>query len=521
MRRPVALDDTSVECSAPVSGAAADGAADGAVGVAFPRAGEGRSTIVTGRRLFAEAIQVAAPRLAQAIVDESDWRHRYPAHVRAQVEWMIEAPAATIAIARRGLDAVYRSFEFCRDGEAMPLDLALRAPCAERLYTVTIVGRSREAPRLEVPYRGERLAGSALVAQLHRWVERGVAEPSFAAAIEAVIEHPDWLDLSDWNIALLGAGAQLGPFETLAAWRATLIPADVRNRALWQRLIEAARRGNGRVRIPVREASSADDPRLPDLAGASLLTETPQIRNWLASMPEPLALGCLACLDGEAHVRLSVAMDAIIADLLALRRNVVPAYLLTPTDCYAIPAATAEQALTRWDTRGANRLWQEPLRWLSRNRLFTPNVQRTFEGRDGFRAGVVDALVTEQGPNYALAKRLQQWRALALRADGQRVSANVAPPTGTRSVLRHRALKAAYRGARLFDVEVFEPEAASVLMAALLVHDLRTDTGASAPEAALAHPLQLFMEGALHGGLWTVAFAPRSALPVAALYGRF
>lgn len=514
--RSTSLDDTLIQRP----GVSVRATADGAQGVAFPVAGTGkRSTLIAGKRLFAEAVQVAAPQLSEAIVDEPDWRHRYPAHIRAQVELTIGQPAAVVPIARRGLDTVYRSFEFCRAGESMPLDLALRAPCEDRLFTVTVAGKGNEMPRLQVPYRGELLAGSTLLAQLDHWVERGIAEPSFASAIEAVIANPDWLDLSDWNIVALGAGAEFNPFATLASWRATLIAVDVPNPDLWRRLIDIARRGNGRVRIPVREGSSADDPRLPDLAGASLLTATPQIRHWLVSMPEPMVIGCFAYLDGEAHVRLSVAMDAIVADLVALRRNIVPAYLLTPTDCYAIPLRTAEQSITRWYTRGAHRLWQEPLRWVSRDRLFTQNVAQILDGPEGFRAGVVDALVIEQGPNYALAKRLQQWRALTARADGLRVSANVAPATRTQSVIRNRALRAAYDGARRFDVEVFEPETANALMAALLVHDLRTSGGAAAPDAALAHPLQFFMEGALHGGLWTLPFAPRSALPVAALLG--
>jgi len=489
-------------------------------GIAFCVDANGRrSTTLVGKRALADACLTVSPRLSQAIVDAPDWRHCYPAHIRAQVELMVAQPAAVASLARRGLDSLHRSVEFWRKGEALPLDVALRAPCPDPLYTVTIAGQGREVPRLEVPYRGERLAGSALVAQLHHWVERGVAEPSFAAAMEAVIAHPDWLDLSDWNIAALGAGAELSPVETLASWRATLVAVDVPSPDLWRRVIDIARRGNGRIRIPVREGSSADDPRLPELAGANLLTETPQIRNWLASMPDPLAIGCFAYLDGEAHLRVSMAMDAIIADLVALRRAVVPAYLLTPTDCYAVPAHTAETSAMRWYTRGANRLWQESLRWLSRDRLFTPNVLEILDAPEGFRAGVVDALVVEQGPNYALAKRLQQWRALVSRADGLRVSANVAPATRTQSVTRNRALKAAYDGARRFDVEVFEPETANVLMAALLVHDLRTANGAAAPDAVLGHPLQLFMEGALHSGLWTSPFAPRSALPVAALLG--
>ena len=50
-------------------------------------------------------------------------------------------------------------------------------------------------------------------------------------------------------------------------------------------------------------------------------------------------------------------------------------------------------------------------------------------------------------------------------------------------------------------------------MAALLVHDLRT--GAPAQQ----HPWQDEAYAAVHGGLWTAAYDPRSALGLAALLG--
>ena len=122
-------------------------------------------------------------------------------------------------------------------------------------------------------------------------------------------------------------------------------------------------------------------------------------------------------------------------------------------------------------------------------------------------------MVLQQGPNYLLAKRLQRWRATAHRADGGVVSLKVAPPTRTRSVVKNRALAAAYAGAHRFGVEVFEPGTANTLMAILLVHDLRTG---SPPHE---HPWQDEAFGAAHGGLWTSAYDPRSALGIAALLG--
>jgi hypothetical protein len=90
---------------------------------------------------------------------------------------------------------------------------------------------------------------------------------------------------------------------------------------------------------------------------------------------------------------------------------------------------------------------------------------------------------------------------------------NLAPPSRTRSVVKNRALAAAYAGAYRFGVEVFEPATCKVLMAALLVHDLQTG------DAAHAHPWQDEAHQAAHGGLWRIAYAPRSALGLAATLG--
>ena len=104
----------------------------------------------------------------------------------------------------------------------------------------------------------------------------------------------------------------------------------------------------------------------------------------------------------------------------------------------------------------------------------------------------------------------------------------MAPPTRTQSVLKNRALAAAYAGAGLFDVEVFEPETTRVLMAALLVHDLSVDTPPrnhlpenhpSKNHPPKNHPWLAEADQAVHGGLWRTAYSPRSALSLAALVG--
>jgi hypothetical protein len=50
-------------------------------------------------------------------------------------------------------------------------------------------------------------------------------------------------------------------------------------------------------------------------------------------------------------------------------------------------------------------------------------------------------------------------------------------------------------------------------MAAMLVHDL------CAPAPAHEYPWQDEADGAAHGGLWTLPYAPRSVLGIAVLFG--
>jgi hypothetical protein len=212
--------------------------------------------------------------------------------------------------------------------------------------------------------------------------------------------------------------------------------------------------------------------------------------------------------DGATNVRVSTAVDALTVELTRRRSDVGLAFLATPTDVFAVPAEAVAQATASYDSPSAGmRLARPALRTVSGGRLLRRNYA------PGSDPGINDSLVPQQGPNYALAKRLQRWRATTARRDGLRVSLNIAPPTRTRSVLKNRALASAYAGAHRFGIEVFEPATSNTLMAALLVHDLRT--GPREPEA----PWREEARSAVHGGLWRAAYDPRSALGLAVVLG--
>lgn len=489
-------------------------------GVVFPVGRDGRrSTSETGRAIFADALRVVNPEAAARTERERNWRARYLVHARRLVEEGAASPAAAKAIALAGLLSAQRRLQFARDGEVHTLEVALKHPRG-RLHTHTVAGISKVGPApVAVPYRGQVLTGDALRRQIDRWEADGLVEPSFAQALWRVQAHPEWFDLSDQRFALLGAYAEMGPLPYLLRWRATVYAVDLPRADLWQQMLRLAYAGNGALCVPCAAPPSGEG-EVAQRAGADLVRAAPEIAAWLDAIEGPLAIGAYAYLDGAQHVRVAAAMDAIQAALAARRGDTTLAMLATPTDAYAVPAAALRAAHERYARRGRA---ARALRLATFGRAFARNgtplatMRETSDAAE--LAGIVDALVAQQGPNYVLAKRLQHWRALVARQAGIRVSIHVAPPALTRSVTKNRLLAAAYRAAHRFGAEAFEPSTAAALMAALLVHDLRHPQAAANPSVELAHPLQLLADAACHGGLWRMPYAARSALPMAALLG--
>jgi len=275
----------------------------------------------------------------------------------------------------------------------------------------------------------------------------------------------------------------------------------------WAAIERAARTGAGPMTVPRRGDGTS--------LGADLVAELPAVRAWLleAAGDDPLVLGMYAYADGGAHVRVTAAADVLAAELLDERPGTALAGMATPTDAFLVDPEVMDDARRRWRARRVRAALQAPVRLAGRGRLFAPAYAEEVTGEDGARWGVADVLVPQQGPNYALAKRLQRWRAVCAEQAGRPVSFNVAPAAWTRSVIRNRLLAAAYGGAHRFGIEIFAPETSRVLMAAMLVHDLHR------PAPARRHPEALFADGAAHGGLWRAAYEPRTALPLAAVAG--
>jgi hypothetical protein len=193
--------------------------------------------------------------------------------------------------------------------------------------------------------------------------------------VRTVAASPGWLALPGRTVVVLGAGAEVGPLPALLSWGARVIGIDLPRPAIWDRVLETAKRSGGTLLVPVADAKpgqagvdSSED--LTQRAGFDLAGDIPAVADWLAGLDGPLVLGNYVYADGAANVRVATAVDALTVRLQAERRDLALAFLATPTDVFAVPAdAVAQSARAYADRSAANKLGRGLLRSLSGGRL--------------------------------------------------------------------------------------------------------------------------------------------------------
>lgn len=490
-------------------------------GVVFPQDGQGkRSTTAVGKAIVAAALGAASSADSKRAHNEANWRKNYRQYFERMTEVGVESADNARAIAQSGLSAVYKQFQFVRDDATHALAPAMSVYDAPLFETAIIRGTGKTEP-FTVPYKKKQLSSDALRAQLGAWQQRGIVEESHAAAVMRVIDNPDWLDELP-AFVLMGAGAEIGPYRTLLELGATVVAVDLNKATIWEKLIASARESAGTLVFPIQGTQSAEmsDSDLAAIAGANLITHTPEIITWLVGLDRPLTLGGYAYLDSGDFVRVAVAMDVIIKTVSERTEHPVNlAFLLTPTDVMAVPSDVVDAAQRRYQEPTTFRPIRSLFSTVSNSRFFAQNVRRIVLSEEGRRYGIINSLVTQQGPNYTLAKRIQRWRSVVARDEGHIVSCNVAPATYTYSVTKNKLFMAGYAGAEQFGVEIFRPKTTNAIMTALLINDLAYDDAASHPNVPLNNPEELFMEGANHGGMWRMANQLGSLIEVGVVVG--
>lgn len=252
---------------------------------------------------------------------------------------------------------------------------------------------------------------------------------------------------------------------------------------------------------------------IAEFAGADATAETPEIINWLCSaaikaLGGPLHIYSGIYLDGEGFVRASVAMDAIVDGCTANAEKCggakpVLLYIDTPSHAHLVPRS-ASAASKRY--RAASGVVRGFLTTLG---LLKPlKFRRT---SDNAEREVMVGLASQQGPNYAVAKLLQRWRALVARDFGSLVSITNGPAAKTNSVMHSKTMAFVMNHIHWVAPNVaHEPETVKELMALIMVRDLHSNHALGRPGAKMHHALDICEENAWHGGMWLSPYDAQS-----------
>lgn len=470
------------------------------------------STSATGRKIVAAALAAVDTQASAQAAKDSKWRSHYGKYFHRLTELATEHPDHAVVIARAGLAEAARNFEFVRGNTATSLT-PLEADSTPLFESVTIKGNAKAETHLSVPLNGNVLTGDLLESQIKQWRDDEVLEPEAATVLLAGCQE-EAPTLDGQIFILLGAAAEVGPCEQLLRRGATVVAVDIPKPKIWFKLIETAEQSAGTLIVPVRNTVSLDPnasrAQLAEVAGADLLTETPEILQWLKQFSDARCIGCYAYLDGARHVQLAMAMDFLVQHMQSENPQIAYAFMLTPTDSYAVTDRIAKVCAGRGSAIG--RLTAKLVSAVSGGRLYASNVRGHAGG-----SVLIDSILPQQGPNYSLAKRIQRWRATVAQAEGFTVSANLAPATTTRSVTSNKLFEMGYAGCAYFGAMAFAPETTNALMAAMLLHDLsHVESDEDATETA---PERLFSHNAIHGGFWTAGYQTRTVLLPAVVLG--
>eukprot|EP00520_Triparma_pacifica_P003915 CAMPEP_0118651800 /NCGR_PEP_ID=MMETSP0785-20121206/10976_1 /TAXON_ID=91992 /ORGANISM="Bolidomonas pacifica, Strain CCMP 1866" /LENGTH=496 /DNA_ID=CAMNT_0006544271 /DNA_START=118 /DNA_END=1605 /DNA_ORIENTATION=- len=482
-----------------------------------PKTGKASSTKI-GKSIWIEVLNALgtpeAKRLGAAIEKEKAWRANYQTHILKLVELQAAAsPETCLASCKVGLEKLNAVMTWV-SGEGTVTGTAVDAMTSQLEASFTTTEQKGTASpskefTLQAPNGHSKsvLSKADLVAQAEAWSKYGCIEPSAARALTGVANSQDCTDLvKDKIFVLLGATSALGPFQALSRLGAT-IACVARPGAKLRKLVEDAKSTPATLLIPTKG----------DVLGADLLSDTPEIAEWVISLSKKnpkkqLVVGCYIYLDGERHVRASVGMDLVVDAILKACPNTAITQLVSPATAHAISDEAKADSLARYE---ATPMWHIPFRAALGS--FTKNA------REATSSGVsiVDGLSNLQGPNYALAKTSQQWRAMLAKADGFITSANHAPAARTESMVAYSTIAAALEGMQSFPPLVaYDPQTASDMMAAILLWDLSDPSSYANPKNKDAHPFNLLVENACHGGMWRCAYTTDSIGKWSFLYGK-
>jgi len=345
---------------------------------------------------------------------------------------------------------------------------------------LTIVGDGQVQP-VQLLYKDEMYDGKSLLELISSLSTQGKLEPSGVSAISSVLSTTDNVALSGKWFVLLGAGSEMGPCEFLLQRGATVVAIRTRKAEAWKGLALKAKQWPGTLVIPTEDGSI-------ETAGVDVIKEPNRVHRWLCEVVPAgvdLTVGFYIYLDGVRHVMATVACDFIMTHFQRTH-DARLAYIGSPSISVPVTSKMVESA----NENRASAPWYI--------RLAGSTSVPTIDFCDSSDMIVRHDYSTRQGPNYALAKTLQNMRAVL----SEKLSYQMGPATRTESVVHNKTMEKVLNALEFMPpCETFEPSFVAPMCGLLLLSDVFSK------EEKKNHPMEPMLTGNFHGGLLRCGYA--------------
>lgn len=339
---------------------------------------------------------------------------------------------------------------------------------------------------------------SVIEAKAEKWKQEQVVEQDTVEKVQqvsVVLKQATKPPLADKVFILLGAGSEMGAFGMLLDLGAHVIAIRTRNPKNWDKMEQTAKGKCGTLYLPFEPTG---EDQKDTQRGCDLMAEPLRIRNWLATLLATDAnlsqLSDVTCcmltyLDGEKHVRISVACDFIMRslelELAKKNQSLRYSFIGTPS----ISTVVSKEMADSCEANRSNSSW-----YVRASAGSFPVVELPVQEKTSHALALLHIYSNLQGPNYALAKNIQIWRVLACKLS----SYHVGPPTRTASVQHVKTAKYALEGlSAVFPCQSFDAVVSRSMLGLMLVWDMLCSESDRAEAGVVFKKL---MCGNIHGG---------------------